>query len=98
ITSFGTDMVGWAVIPIDQGVVLANINAGVLYSLAVSSVGVYGIMVAGWASNSKYAMFGALRAAAQSISYEIAMGFALVGVMMAANSLNFSQIVLAQQG
>lgn len=98
IISFGTAMIGWAVIPFDQGMVLANINAGVLYSLAISSLGVYGIMVAGWASNSKYAMFGALRAAAQSISYEIAMGFALIGVMMAAGSLNFQEIVSAQNG
>jgi NADH-quinone oxidoreductase subunit H len=78
--------------------VLANINAGVLYSLAISSLGVYGVLIAGWASNSKYAMFGALRAAAQSISYEISMGFALVGVMMAAGSLNFQQIIAAQSG
>src|SRR5579862_3184303 len=98
IISFGTAMIGWAVIPFDQGVVLANINAGVLYSLAISSLGVYGIMIAGWASNSKYAMFGALRAAAQTISYEIAMGFSLVGVMMAAGSLNFQTIVAAQTG
>lgn len=98
IISFGTAMIGWAVIPVGNGIVLANINAGVLYSLAISSLGVYGIMVAGWASNSKYAMFGALRAAAQSISYEIAMGFALIGVMMAAGSLNFQTIVEAQNG
>jgi NADH-quinone oxidoreductase subunit H len=78
--------------------VLSNINAGVLFVLAISSLGVYGIMIAGWASNSKYAMFGALRAAAQTISYEIAMGFALIGVMMAAGSLNFQTIVAAQQG
>jgi NADH-quinone oxidoreductase subunit H len=96
--SFGTALAGWAIVPFDKGVVLANLNAGVLYSLAISSLGVYGILVAGWASNSKYAMFGALRAAAQSISYEIAMGFALVGVMMAANSLNFQTIVEAQSG
>lgn len=96
--SFGTAMIGWAVIPFDQGMVLANVNAGVLYSLAVSSLAVYGVMIAGWASNSKYALFGALRAAAQSISYEIAMGFALIGVMMAAGSLNFQEIVLAQAG
>jgi NADH-quinone oxidoreductase subunit H len=96
--SFGVALIGWAVIPFDQGVVLANINAGLLYSFAVSSLGVYGIMIAGWASNSKYAMFGALRAAAQSISYEICMGFALVGVMMAAGSLNFQDIVAAQNG
>src|SRR3990167_7452815 len=96
--TFGTALIGWAVVPFDQGVVLANLNAGVLYSLAVSSLGVYGIIIAGWASNSKYAMFGALRAAAQTISYEIAMGFALIGVMMAAGSLNFQTIVLAQAG
>jgi len=98
IISFSTALIGWAVIPLDKGVVLANINAGVLYTLAMSSLGVYGIMIAGWASNSKYAMFGALRVAAQAISYEIAMGFALVGVMMAAGSLNFQDIVMAQQG
>jgi len=98
IISFSTALIGWAVIPFDQGVVLANINAGVLYTLAISSLSVYGIMIAGWASNSKYAMFGALRAAAQSISYEIAMGFSLVGVMMAAGSLNFQTIVAAQNG
>lgn len=98
IISFGTALMGWAVIPFDQGAVLANINAGVLYTFTISSLGVYGILIAGWASNSKYAMFGALRAAAQTISYEIAMGFALVGVMMAAGSLNFQEIVQAQNG
>lgn len=98
IISFSTALIGWAVIPFDQGVVLANVNAGVLYTLAISSLGVYGIMVAGWASNSKYAMFGALRSAAQAISYEIAMGFSLIGVMMAAGSLNFQTIVAAQNG
>lgn len=96
--SFGTALMGWAVIPFTENAVLSNINAGVLYTLTVSSLGVYGILIAGWASNSKYAMFGALRAAAQSISYEIAMGFALIGVMMAAGSLNFQEIVLAQNG
>jgi len=96
--SFGTALMGWAVVPFDQGIVLSNINAGVLYTLAISSLSVYGVLVAGWASNSKYAMFGALRAAAQSISYEIAMSFALVGVMMAAGSLNFQKIVQAQNG
>jgi NADH-quinone oxidoreductase subunit H len=98
IISFSTSLIAWAVIPFDKGVVLANINAGVLYVLAISSMGVYGILISGWASNSKYAMFGALRAAAQAISYEIAMGFALVTVMMAAGSLNFQTIVSAQQG
>lgn len=98
ILSFGISLIAWAVIPFDAGVVLANVDAGVLYVLAVSSLSVYGIMIAGWASNSKYAMFGTLRAAAQSISYEIAMGFSLIGVMMAAGSLNFQQIVAAQSG
>lgn len=98
IISFGTSLIGWAVIPFDKGVVLADVNAGLLYTFAISSLGVYGIMIAGWASNSKYAMFGAMRAAAQSISYEIAMGFALIGVMMAAGSLNFQTIVAAQNG
>ncbi|MFZ2314093.1 MAG: NADH-quinone oxidoreductase subunit NuoH [Gammaproteobacteria bacterium] len=96
--SFGIALVGWAVIPFDQGMVIANVNAGVLYVFAMSSLGVYGILIAGWASNSKYAMFGALRAAAQCISYEIAMGFSLIGVMIAAGSLNFQEIVLAQNG
>lgn len=96
--SIGTALAGWAVIPFDQTNVLANINAGVLYVFALSSLGVYGVLIAGWASNSKYALFGALRAAAQSISYEIGMGFALVGVMMAAGSLNFQAIISAQSG
>lgn len=98
IISFVTALIGWAVIPFNEGVVLANVNAGLLYTLAISSLGVYGILIAGWASNSKYAMFGALRSAAQVISYEIAMGFALICVMMAAGSLNFQQIVAAQNG
>lgn len=96
--TFGTALIGWAVVPFDQGAVLADLNAGVLYSLAISSLGVYGVIVAGWASNSKYALFGALRAAAQTISYEIAMGFALICVMMAAGTLNFQSIVLHQTG
>ncbi len=91
-------LVGWAVIPFDEGMVLANINAGVLYLFSMSSLAVYGILIAGWASNSKYAMLGALRSAAQTISYEIAMGFALVGVLLAANSMNISAIVESQQG
>lgn len=91
-------LVGWAVIPFEEGMVLSNINAGVLFVFAMSSLGVYGVLIAGWASNSKYAMFGALRSTAQTVSYEIAMGFALVGVLLAANSMNFSDIVLSQSG
>ena len=91
-------LAGWAVIPFQEGMMLANINAGVLYLFAMSSLGVYGILIAGWASNSKYAMLGALRSAAQTVSYEIAMGFSLVGVLLAAGSMNISDVVLAQQG
>ena len=91
-------LAAWAVIPFAEGIVLADINAGLLYLLAMTSMGVYGIILAGWASNSKYAFLGCLRSAAQIVSYEIAMGFALVGVLMAATSLNLSDIVRAQDG
>ncbi|HAU1181313.1 TPA: NADH-quinone oxidoreductase subunit NuoH [Legionella pneumophila] len=91
-------LVGWAVIPFQEGIVLANINAGILYLFAMSSLGVYGVLIAGWASNSKYAMFGALRSTAQTVSYEIAMGFALVGVLLAAGSMNLTDIVNSQKG
>ena len=91
-------LVGWAVIPFQQGVALTNINAGTLYIFAMSSLGVYGVLIAGWASNSKYAMFGALRSTAQTVSYEIAMGFAFVGVLLAAGSMNLSDIVVSQKG
>jgi len=88
----------WAVVPFDPDLVLANVDAGLLYILAMTSVAVYGVIIAGWASNSKYAFLGALRSAAQIVSYEIAMGFALVGVLMCANSLNLGKIVMAQSG
>jgi NADH-quinone oxidoreductase subunit H len=86
----------WAVIPFSPELVLADINAGLLYILALSSMGVYGVIVAGWASNSKYAFLGAMRSAAQMVSYELAMGFALVVVLMVSGSLNISDIVTAQ--
>lgn len=98
ILTLAPALAAWAVIPFDDQMVLANIDAGLLYILAMTSMGVYGIIIAGWASNSKYAFLGALRSSAQVVSYEIAMGFALVGVLMAAGSLNLREIVLAQQG
>jgi NADH-quinone oxidoreductase subunit H len=98
LLSLGPALAAWAVIPFDDGVVLSNINAGLLYILAMTSIGVYGVILAGWASNSKYAFLGCLRSAAQIVSYEIAMGFALVGVLMAASSLNISDIVRGQSG
>jgi NADH-quinone oxidoreductase subunit H len=91
-------LAAWAVVPFDLNLVLADIDAGLLYILAMTSVGVYGVIIAGWASNSKYAFLGSLRSAAQIVSYEIAMGFALVGVLMCANSLNLGKIVLGQAG
>ncbi len=94
----GPALAAWAVIPFDDGLVLADVDASLLYILALTSVGVYGVIIAGWASNSKYAFISAMRSAAQIVSYEIAMGFALVGVLMAAGSINLGDIVLAQQG
>jgi len=89
-------LAAWAVIPFDDGLILADVNAGMLYLLAMTSLGVYGIIIAGWASNSKYAFLGALRSAAQIVSYELAMGFALVCVLLAAQSMNFGDIVRGQ--
>jgi len=91
-------LAAWAVIPFAENWVLADINAGLLYVMAITSMGVYGVIVAGWASNSKYAFLGAMRSAAQIVSYEIAMGFALVGVLMASQSLNLTDIVNGQAG
>ena len=91
-------LAAWAVIPFSDGLVLADVDASLLYILALTSIGVYGVIIAGWASNSKYAFLSTMRSAAQIVSYEIAMGFALVGVLMAAGSINLGDIVMAQQG
>jgi NADH-quinone oxidoreductase subunit H len=91
-------LAAWAVIPMNDWFVIADINAGLLYVLALTSMGVYGVILAGWATNSKYAFLGAMRSAAQIVAYEIAMGFALVGVLMASGSLNLGDIVRAQAG
>jgi len=95
--TFSLAMLAWAVIPVNAGWAIADINVGILYLFAISSLGVYGIIVAGWASNSKYAFLGALRSAAQMVSYEVSMGFVLVTVLLCAGSLNLTRIVMAQQ-
>jgi len=97
ILTFALSLVAWAVIPFDQGIVLANINVGILYLFAISSLGVYGIIMAGWSSNSKYAFLGALRSAAQMVSYEVSIGFVIVCVLLCAGSLNLSAVVEAQR-
>jgi len=91
-------LVAWAVIPFDEGMVLADINVGILYLFAISSLGVYGILMAGWASNSRYAFLGAIRSAAQMVSYEVSMGLIIITVLLCVGSLNLSDIVMAQKG
>jgi len=96
--TFMTALVAWAVVPFDSGWVIADINVGILYLFAISSLGVYGIIIAGWASNSKYAFLGALRSAAQMVSYEVSIGFVLITVLLCVGSLNLSDVVVAQSG
>jgi NADH-quinone oxidoreductase subunit H len=98
IITFLTALIAWAVVPFGDGMVIANINVGILYLFAISSLGVYGVVIAGWASNSKYAFLGALRSAAQMVSYEVSIGFVLVCVLLCVGSLNLSKVVLAQSG
>jgi NADH-quinone oxidoreductase subunit H len=96
--TFVLSLIAWAVIPFDDGLVLADINVGILYLFAISSLGVYGIIMAGWASNSKYAFLGALRSAAQMVSYEVAIGFVIITVLLCVGSLNLSAVVRSQEG
>ncbi|MBB4630441.1 NADH-quinone oxidoreductase subunit NuoH [Sphingosinicella soli] len=96
--TFTLALIGWAVIPFDAGAVLADINVGILYLFAVSSLGVYGIIMSGWASNSKYPFLGGLRSAAQMVSYEVSLGLVIITVVLYASSFNLSEIVLSQQG
>jgi NADH-quinone oxidoreductase subunit H len=96
--TFATALIAWSVVPFGEGLVISNINVGVLYLFAISSLGVYGVIISGWASNSKYAFLGALRSAAQMVSYEVSIGFVLITVLLCAGSLNLSKVVLAQSG
>jgi len=97
MTTFVLALIGWAVVPLDKNFVLANINVGVLYLFAISSLSVYGIIIAGWASNSKYAFLGAIRSAAQMVSYEVSIGLVVICVLLVAGSLNLTDIILAHQ-
>jgi NADH-quinone oxidoreductase subunit H len=96
--TFITALIAWSVVPFGEGLVISNINVGVLYLFAISSLGVYGVIIAGWASNSKYAFLGALRSAAQMVSYEVSIGFVLITVLLCVGSLNLSHVVMAQAG
>ena len=96
MVTFSLAMVAWAVIPVDAGLVISDINVGILYLFAISSLGVYGVVMAGWASNSRYAFLGAMRSAAQMVSYEVSIGFIMITVLMTAGTLNLSELVLAQ--
>ncbi|TAH32849.1 MAG: NADH-quinone oxidoreductase subunit NuoH [Alphaproteobacteria bacterium] len=98
VITFSLSLIAWAVIPVGAGMVIADINVGILYLFAVSSLGVYGIIIAGWASNSKYSFLGSLRSAAQMVSYEVSIGFVIVTVLMCAGSLNLTKIIEAQSG
>ena len=97
IITFVLSLIGWAVIPFDKNLVLSNINVGILYLFAVSTLSVYGVIIAGWASNSKYAFLGAMRSTAQMISYEVSIGLIIISVLLSAGSLNLTEIVLAQK-
>jgi NADH-quinone oxidoreductase subunit H len=98
MVTFSLAMIAWAVMPVSEGWVISDINVGILYLFAVSSLGVYGIVMAGWASNSRYAFLGAMRSAAQMVSYEVSIGFIMISVLLTAGTLNLSEIVLAQKG